>query len=139
MVFSWLVYGTCFSSTCFYGTRVFFKFFKVQCKFVLKIFRAMLTFLWSTIWCLGYHKLHIWLWYDCQEKFMMVNLGSHTEASNRLVFFQIDLNQNRTVPVGFDQNQPFFLWRSNQRSFRAPYSLILNRSQHIKIWSEGNM
>ena len=45
---------------------------RVQC---MSFLSNVDIFAWSSIWLPSYHKLHIWLEYGCQERFMVVNPG----------------------------------------------------------------
>ena len=48
-------------------------------------------FAWSAIWLPSYHKLHIWLGYGCQERFMVVNPGSNMPGTSMLNLILFDL------------------------------------------------
>ena len=66
-----LGYGSQDNMNFIFFSSVFMSFspLRVPCIGVLR------AFAWSSIWLPSYHKLHIWLGYGCQERFMVVSPG----------------------------------------------------------------
>ena len=77
------VYGLGYGSQDTMNFHFFFKcldeFFSTQSA-LYGCFKSFLSnvdfFAWSSIWLPSYHKLHIWLGYGFQQRFMVVNPGS---------------------------------------------------------------